>query len=265
MHFRRRPSASMVVALLALFASLGGVGYAATQLPAGSVGTDQLQNASVTNHKILNGSVGNFKLAVGAVGPRKMMNGAVGKTQIDTSQVQARVAGTCSSGAVTAVSATGAVTCNSAPPQELDKSSTTPVTVSSTSTTPTPIVSEPLPGGSSYLVLANPYVTITNTTANQQVEVDCALAVGPSTGAVQSRSVTVNIGANPSSLANTIPPATSIPLVVTAPSSTNSITATVACKQLSTTGTPAPTVTVLSNINALQTAGNTTAAAAKAR
>jgi hypothetical protein len=45
----------MVVALIALFAALGGVGWAATQLPANSVGTAQLQNASVTNHKLLNG------------------------------------------------------------------------------------------------------------------------------------------------------------------------------------------------------------------
>ena len=121
-RLRRRPSASMVVALIARFAALGGVGYAATYLPAGSVGTNQLQNASVTNHKILNGSVGNFKLATAAVGPRKMENGAVGTAQINSSEVQERVTGTCTAGAVTSVTSTGAATCGTAPGLEFDAS-----------------------------------------------------------------------------------------------------------------------------------------------
>jgi hypothetical protein len=242
----------MVVALLALFASLGGVGYAATFLPAGSVGTAQLQNASVTNHKILNGSVGNFKLAFGAVGPRKLENGAVGTAQINSSEVQARVTGTCSAGAVTSVTSTGAVGCGPAPGQEFDTSSATAVTVP-TGTTATPIASEPLPGGASYLVSANPYVHLTNptATAGKQAQVDCTLAVGPATTAVQTRSWTVEIG--PNALAQT----NSIPLVVTAPSSASSITASVACTQ-EFTGTPSPTVTVTTSINAIQTASNVT-------
>ncbi|MDQ6775552.1 MAG: hypothetical protein M3071_04870 [Actinomycetota bacterium] len=251
----------MVVALVALFAALGGVGYAATFLPAGSVGTAQLQNASVTNHKILNGAVGNFKLAVGAVGPRKLQNGAVGTAQINTSEVQARVTGTCASGAVTSVTSAGAVACNAAPGLEFDTSSATPVTVPA-GTTATPIASESLAGGSSYLVSANPYVHITGASAGQGVEVDCTLAVGPATTAVQTRSWTTEIG--PGALAQT----NSIPLVVTAPSSTNSITATVACTRTITgtsTGTSTPAVTVTTNINAIQTASNTTTAAAHAR
>ena len=251
MRIRRRPSASMVVALLALFASLGGVGYAASQLPANSVGTAQLQDASVTNHKLLNASVGNFKLQFGAVGPRKLQNGAVGTDQINASQVQARVTGTCASSAVSAVSATGAVTCGSAPPQEYGASSAAPVTVPA-GTTATPVAGEPLPGGSSYLVSANPYVHITNATAGQQVEVDCTLAVGPATTAIQTR--IVEIGANADAQTS------SIPLVVTAPSSTNSITASVGCTREFTGGT-SPTVTVSSTVNAVQTAANTTAAA----
>jgi hypothetical protein len=250
MRIRRRPSASMVIALLALFASLGGVGYAATYLPAGSVGTAQLQDASVTNHKILNGSVGNFKLAFGAVGARKLANGAVGLTQINTTQVQARVAGTCSAGAISAVSATGTVTCSSAMPQEFDTSSAAPVTVPA-GTTATSIASEPLPGGSSYVVFANPYVKITNPTAGQQVEIDCTLSVGPATTAVQTRSWTVEIG--PGGLSQT----NAIPLTTTAPSSTNSITASVNCTREFTSGS-SPTITVATSINAVQTAANTT-------
>jgi hypothetical protein len=240
----------MVVALTALFASLGGVGYAATFLPANSVGTAQLQNASVTNHKILNGSVGNFKLAFGAVGPRKMANGAVGTAQINSTQVQARVTGTCTGGAVTSVTSTGAVACNPAPGLEFDTSSASAVTVPA-GTPATVIASEPLPGGSSYLISANPYVHITGASAGQQVQVDCTLAVGPASTAVQTRSWTVEIG--PGGL----PQTNSIPLVVTAPASANSITADVACAR-SSTGASSPIVSVASNINAVQTASNTT-------
>jgi hypothetical protein len=252
MRTRRRPSASMVVALLALFASLGGVGYAATFLPAGSVGTTQLRNGSVSNAKIQNGSVGNFKLAFGAIGPRKMENAAVGLTQINTSEVQARVTGACAAGAISSVTATGTVTCSAATPQEFDTSSASPVTVPA-GTTATPITSESLAGGSSYLVLANPYVHLTNATAGQQVEVDCTLAVGPATTAVQTRSWTVEIGANAVDQTN------AIPLEVTAPSSANTISANVSCTREFTGGTTSPTITVTSNINSLQTAANTTA------
>lgn len=251
-RFRRRPSASMVVALVALVLSLGGVGYAATFLPPNSVGTAQLQNASVTNHKILNGSVGNWKLSWGAVGARKIENGAVGSAQINSAQVQARVSGTCSSGAITSVTTTGAVACNSAPGLEYDTSSGSATIPAGTSATT--VASEPLPGGSSYLVVANPYVHITGAAAGQQVEVSCGLAAGPATTAVQIRSWTVEIG--PGGL----PETNSIPLVVTAPASANSITANVACTR-TVTGTGTATITVSSNINAVQTASNTTAAA----
>ena len=41
-----------VVAYLALFTALGGTSYAATQLPANSVGTSQLQRGAVTYSKV---------------------------------------------------------------------------------------------------------------------------------------------------------------------------------------------------------------------
>jgi hypothetical protein len=245
--FRRRPSASMAVSVVALFVALGGVGWAATTLPANSVGTAQLQNASVTNHKILNGSVGNFKLAFGAVGPRKMENGAVGTSQINANQVQARVTGTCSAGAISSINNAGKVQCVSAPPQEFGGSTTTPVTVPS-GTTATPITSKSLPGASSYLVFASPYVQITaSSSPPQAVEVDCTLAVGPTATATQTRSYTVELGADDQ--------ASSIPLVVTAPSNPNAITATVSCSK-KFSGSPEPKVAVSTTINAIQTAGN---------
>jgi hypothetical protein len=244
MHVRRRPSAPMIVALLALFASLGGVGYAATTLPSGSVGTAQLQSGAVSNAKIKNGAVGHGKLA----------GGAVGKTQINSSQVQARVTGTCASGAIESVAGGGGVTCASTMPHEFDTSSTSPVSVPD-GTGSTPIASESLDGGSSYLVLANPDVHITNASDHQQVQVTCKLAVGPSTGAQQTRTWSTEIGSQAFDQEN------AIPLVVTAPSNANSITANVSCTRTFTGGS-SPTVTVSSNINAVQTAGNTTATGA---
>jgi hypothetical protein len=45
------------VAYLALFVALGGTGYAAISIPAGSVGTRQLRNRAVTQSKLGKGSV----------------------------------------------------------------------------------------------------------------------------------------------------------------------------------------------------------------
>jgi hypothetical protein len=240
MHVRRRPSASMIVSMAALFVSLGGVGYAATTLPSGSVGTDQLQSGAVSNAKIKNGAVGHGKLA----------DGAVGKTQINSSQVQARVTGTCAARGIASVTSSGAVSCATAG-AEFDTSSASPVTIAS-GTTATTIASESLNGGSPYLVFANPEVDITKATEHQMVTTSCNLAVGPATTAQQTRTWTTEIGSGGDSQEN------SIPLVVTAPSSSNSITANLTCTSTVDSGT-APTVTVQSNINALQTASNTTA------
>jgi hypothetical protein len=49
---RARMSYANVVATMALFLALGGVGYAATQLPRNSVGSKQLRDGAVTAHKI---------------------------------------------------------------------------------------------------------------------------------------------------------------------------------------------------------------------
>jgi hypothetical protein len=52
-----RPSASMIVAIIALVAALGGTSYAAFSLPKNSVGTKQLKKNAVTTPKIKNGAV----------------------------------------------------------------------------------------------------------------------------------------------------------------------------------------------------------------
>ena len=70
----RRPSATAVIAVTALVVALGGTGYAATVLPANSVGTVQLKKNAVTSMKVKNGSLlkADFaagQLAAGATGP----------------------------------------------------------------------------------------------------------------------------------------------------------------------------------------------------
>jgi len=69
------PRPSTVIALVALAVALGGTGYAATLLPAGSVGTAQLKNGAVISSKVKNGSLqaADFapgELPAGAQGPQ---------------------------------------------------------------------------------------------------------------------------------------------------------------------------------------------------
>src|SRR5262249_55493361 len=73
-----RPSPAMVVACLALFVAVGGVGYAAVKLAPNSVKTKQIKKGAVTEPKLANGAVSNGKLADGAVSGSKIANGAIG-------------------------------------------------------------------------------------------------------------------------------------------------------------------------------------------
>jgi hypothetical protein len=57
-----------LIAYLALFVALGGTGYAAVNLPAGSVGTRQLRNGAVTARKLDGKSIGGYVLAWAHVG-----------------------------------------------------------------------------------------------------------------------------------------------------------------------------------------------------
>jgi hypothetical protein len=72
---RMLPRPSTVLALVALAVALGGTGYAATLLPAGSVGTAQLKNGAVISSKVKDGSLraADFapgELPAGAQGPQ---------------------------------------------------------------------------------------------------------------------------------------------------------------------------------------------------
>lgn len=236
---RRRPSGPMAVSFAALFVALGGVGYAATQLPPNSVGSAQLQN----------GSVGNWKLKFNSVGARKIINGSVGAKQVDSSQVQLRVGSACSTGAIKAIGLSGSVTCAPTLPNEVG---TTAAAVKLGSGA-TQIAAESLPAGSSYLVLAYPHAMISGTFGAQQVEVDCTLSVPTGTGSTPTsttKSLVVDLQPGGHAQAGTIP------LVLPVRSASSAQTASVSCGETATPATPAPTVAVDSTLNALQTAAS---------
>jgi hypothetical protein len=115
---KRRPSASLVIALLALFVALGGPAQAARfvrssdiknrtvqvrdlskktvkalkKTPRGTVGERALANRAVTSGKLRDGAVtatkigpaavGSSQLAPNSVGPREIQSGGVGATQV---------------------------------------------------------------------------------------------------------------------------------------------------------------------------------------
>lgn len=63
----RRPSAALVVSVVALIVALGGTAYAGGFVGKNSVGSKQLKNNAVTSGKIKNGAVTTKKIANGAV------------------------------------------------------------------------------------------------------------------------------------------------------------------------------------------------------
>jgi hypothetical protein len=83
-----------VVAYLALFVALGGGAYAATQLPANSVGTQQLKNGAVTPSKLKHGSLSASSSSFGETLPS-------GKTLRGTWDVESYVEGTAAAPVVT--------------------------------------------------------------------------------------------------------------------------------------------------------------------
>jgi len=74
---RKHLSFANVVSCLALFLALSAGAYAATSLPANSVGSKQIKAKAVTKSKLAAGSVGATQLHAGAVTASKLANGAV--------------------------------------------------------------------------------------------------------------------------------------------------------------------------------------------
>jgi hypothetical protein len=66
---RAFPSPALIVAFVALFAALGGFGYAAVKMKPNSVGSKNIKAGAVTTGKIADGAVTTPKLAPDAVAP----------------------------------------------------------------------------------------------------------------------------------------------------------------------------------------------------
>jgi hypothetical protein len=240
-----RPSAPLAVSFLALFVALGGASYAAIHLPPRSVGNAQLQNFSV----------GNAKLKPFSVGAGKIIPGAVGARQVNSTQVQLRVAGPCTDGAMQSIAQSGDVTCTPVLPNEYG-SNTAPTTLGAN---PTSVATQSLAAGSSYLVMAFPHVVITGGTSGQNVGVQCTLAVPaqsmapppPANPTATTKTLAVDVDPNGQTQAGTIP------LILPVASSSSIQPASVSCIQTATgPAAPAPTVSVDTTISAIQTASN---------
>jgi hypothetical protein len=92
----------------------GSVG--ASQLQDGAVTSDRLANDAVTLGKMASASVDSARIVDGSVATNDIASGAVGLAQINTAQVQARIAGSCSAGQYfRGIQASGALDCEPLP------------------------------------------------------------------------------------------------------------------------------------------------------
>jgi hypothetical protein len=178
----RRPSAPLLISVVALFFAFGGASYAAFTIPNNSVGNRQIRNNAVTWNKIAPGTIGSARINQGLV--------------------QTRVTGTCTgtNGAIGQITQSGHVVCNASAPQEFGSSSTGTAVTGTAAT----VASRSL-GAGSFLVLGNAYA---NNTGVADSTLSCTLAV-PS-GASQARTITVPAGHQavlPIALASTVPSA----------------------------------------------------------
>lgn len=81
-RLRRHASPPMVVACLALFVALGGAGYAATSLPAGSVGAAQIQRNAVTTPKIAAGAITGAKVKDHSIAAADLSRGLLTRVSV---------------------------------------------------------------------------------------------------------------------------------------------------------------------------------------
>ena len=81
-RLRKRLSYANVIASLALFIALGGVGYAATIAAKNSVRSSSIKNGQVKSVDIANNAVTSSKIKNGGVGNRDLAPGAVNATKL---------------------------------------------------------------------------------------------------------------------------------------------------------------------------------------
>lgn len=87
-RFRGRlPSPSLILSLLALFVALGGTTYAATALPAHSVGNAQLRERSVSTDKLRKHAVTQLRLALNSVAAGRVINNSLTGADINEAKL----------------------------------------------------------------------------------------------------------------------------------------------------------------------------------
>ena len=245
---RRRPSAAMLVACLALFVALSGGAYAAILIPNNSVGTAQLRNNSVSFAKLADKAVGTRKINNNAITYQKIAPGQIGHARVAQSQIQWRVTGTCAGrfAAINHVLPTGGVTCvNTLPTDYSTAGLSDPLTSTSSATV---LADETLPANSAYQLASNPYFQVRGTGGDQTVTISCEIVSGT---ASQVRSITVNLDPAHEEAATTLA------LNLAVPTSGSSTRAAVGCVR-SFTGTVAPVVQASASLDALQVAQDVT-------
>ena len=239
-----RPTASLVVALIALLVALAGTGWAASRLSPNSVGTKQLRDAAVTSHKLARSAVGHRQLKAHSVGSGKLRRAAIGGAQVDVNQVQTRVTRTCSvARALSSVTPAGAVDCNATLPQAYDRGSSTIRLTAARQL----IAGKRLASGTSFLLIAYPEVTVKGSVRGQDVEVGCTLAVIRGNGAARTGTLRFEIGHHLRTQAATIP------LVLAVTGAPAGSSAEVRCGDSVTPSTAAPKVSIKTTVDAIQT------------
>ena len=93
-----RPTPALVVAFVALFAAMGGFGYAAVKIKQSSVKTKNIKNAAVTTNKIADGAVTTPKLAPDAVAPSATMQTTGEPTTANAAKLGGVAPGGCQTG-----------------------------------------------------------------------------------------------------------------------------------------------------------------------
>jgi hypothetical protein len=243
-RLRRRPSASMIVATVALFVALSGGAYAAVTIPANSVGFAQLKSGAVGFRDLATGSVGTRDVANNAITYTKIAKGQIGHARVAQSQIQWRVTGKCTgANAVQSVSDTGSVTCAATLPTDYSTAGLSePLT---STTTPTVLASESVPAGTAVQVTSTPYVIVDGGTAGvDNVEVTCEIAVGTTT---ETRSAIISVGTNREQ------GTAQIPLSVDVPAQSSASEAAVVCTR-AYSAPAAPAVQASAGVDATQVA-----------
>jgi hypothetical protein len=104
----RRPSAALVVSMIALILALGGTAYANFRLPKNSVGSGQIKNGAVISSKLKNGAVTASKLNVAGVTVPNALHARTADSATDATHATTADSATNATNATTATNASHA-------------------------------------------------------------------------------------------------------------------------------------------------------------